>query len=157
MTIYDLRLFDRMAKLIREAPCLTKGLPMPCWCWTGSINRGGYGRVNVKQSDGAWGPQTAHRVAYQIFVGPIPDGLEMDHLCRVRHCCNPWHLEPVTKTVNVRRGRGPKTSGTWLRAKTHCPHGHPYDAHNTRISPSGRRCCRACARIRARMNRARTK
>jgi hypothetical protein len=157
MATYDVRLFDRMTKLFREAPCLTKGLALPCWQWTGAINRGGYGNINIKQDNGAWVPRTVHRVAYQILIGPIPEGLELDHLCRVRSCCNPWHLEPVTKTVNVRRGRAPKTSGAWLRAKTHCPHGHPYDEGNTRKSPSGRRHCRACERIRARKNRARVK
>ncbi|MFF8910548.1 HNH endonuclease signature motif containing protein [Streptomyces olivaceoviridis] len=154
MATYDLRLFDRMTKLIQNSPCLTKGLTTPCWRWNGSINRGGYGRVSVKLSDGIWRPQSAHRAAYQIFIAPIPEGLELDHLCRIRHCCNPWHLEPVTKTVNVRRGLAPITSGQWLRERTQCPKGHPYDEENTRVSPSSRRHCRACARDRARQNRA---
>ncbi|MFE6412644.1 HNH endonuclease signature motif containing protein [Streptomyces sp. NPDC057837] len=126
---------------------------MPCWHWIGATNRGGYGHISVKQEDGAWRPRTVHRVAYQIFIAPIPEGLELDHLCRVRHCCNPWHLEPVTKTVNVRRGMAPITSGQWLRDRTHCPQGHPYDDANTLVR-NGRRHCRACARARARKNRA---
>lgn len=152
MATYDLRLFNRMAKLIRESPCLTKGLAAPCWHWTGSINRGGYGRISVKLDGGIWRPQSAHRVAYQIFIAPIPVGLELDHLCRVRNCCNPWHLDPVTKTVNVRRGLAHVTSGQWLRDRTHCPKGHPYDDANTAIR-NGRRHCRACDRDRAQKNR----
>ncbi|MFC9891476.1 HNH endonuclease signature motif containing protein [Streptomyces pilosus] len=153
MPTYDLRLFSRMINLISESPCLTKGLPTPCWHWTGSVNRGGYGRISVKLDDGVWRPQSAHRAAYRIFIGPIPDGLELDHLCRVRKCCNPWHLEPVTKTVNVRRGLAPVTSGSWLRARTHCPQGHPYDEENT-AKRNGRRHCRTCDRARAQRNRA---
>jgi hypothetical protein len=155
MAIYNLRVFDRMTKLIQEAPCLAKGLSLPCWLWVGAINRGGYGHMSVKYEDG-WRVRTVHRVAFRILIGPIPEGLELDHLCRVRRCCNPWHLEPVTKTVNIRRGLAPVTSGRWLRDRTHCPKGHPYNEENTRVSSSGRRHCRTCDRDRAKRNRAKT-
>lgn len=157
MDIYGIRLFDRMTKLFREVPSLTKGLSLPCWQWTGATNRGGYGYINVKQEDGSWRPRTAHRAAYQALIAPIPDGLELDHLCRVRSCCNPWHLEPVTKTINVRRGLAPKVvSGKWQKARTECPQGHPYDQVNT-ARRNGRRHCRACDRERARRNKQRAR
>lgn len=82
----------------------------------------------------------AHRIAYQLLVGPIPEGMQLDHLCRNRRCVNPDHLEPVTHAENVRRG----LSGAYLRARTHCPKGHPYDQANTYVSNSGSRNCRAC-------------
>jgi hypothetical protein len=71
----------------------------PCWQWGGCINKEGYGRVTVNGVS-----QYAHRVAWLMFVGPVPDGLELDHLCRNRSCVNPDHLEPVTRSVNVSRG-----------------------------------------------------
>lgn len=71
-----------------------------CWLWTGSINNAGYGRISVNNR-----PKYAHRVMYELVVGPIPDGLHLDHLCRVRHCVNPDHLEPVTNRENT-LGRG---------------------------------------------------
>ncbi|HEY8766071.1 MAG TPA: HNH endonuclease signature motif containing protein [Dehalococcoidia bacterium] len=72
-----------------------------CWPWTGVIHPLGYGHVNIP---GTRNPQMAHRASYEFFVGPIPDGLELDHLCRNRGCVNPSHLEPVTHLENVRRG-----------------------------------------------------
>lgn len=90
----------------------------------------------------------AHRFAYEDIVGPILEGLTIDHLCRVRHCVNPAHLEPVTHLENVRRGNG----GLNQLAKTHCPKGHPYDEENTYRLPSrpSGRYCRACRRERNR-------
>ena len=83
----------------------------------------------------------AHRVSWELLVGPIPEGLELDHLCRNHGCVNPDHLEPVTHAVNVRRGRG----GTSWAQKKHCPQGHPYDDANTYLY-RGRRSCRECSR-----------
>lgn len=71
-----------------------------CWLWTGTLSMKGYGRFNVTDRNNA----AAHRFAYESFVGPIPDGLEIDHLCSVRRCVNPAHLEPVTHAENLRRG-----------------------------------------------------
>lgn len=106
-----------------------------CWLWTGSI-AGGYGKMWFHGM-----PRLAHRIAYRYWVGPLPDGLQLDHLCRVRHCVNPAHLEPVTAAENVRRG----TVGWNHRDKTHCPKGHPYDDENTYHGTNGR-ACRECQR-----------
>jgi hypothetical protein len=114
----------------------------PCWLWTAGTIRG-YGRFCV-------GPERrnvfAHRYAYELLVGPIPAGLDMDHLCRVPACVRPSHLEPVTHQENNRRGVTGLATGAQQRAKTHCPAGHPYDEANTHRSASGKRKCRTCHR-----------
>lgn len=117
------------------------GAPDECWEWQGSRDRDGYGRVNKK---------LVHRIAYEYFVGPIPDGLELDHLCRLRHCWNPAHLEPVTHRVNMMRGRG---VGSENAAKTHCVNGHEYTPENTYVGSNGWRQCRTCNRERQRRPR----
>jgi hypothetical protein len=110
-----------------------------CWLWTGMANANGYGMCNRAPTHGRLA--AAHRVAYELLVGPIPDGLELDHLCRVRNCVNPTHLEPVTGAENRRRAG---------LAKTHCPQGHEYTTENTYLKPTGGRQCRACNRPAAR-------
>lgn len=108
-----------------------------CWEWTGGKDPEGYGRFRLPS-----GWVRAHRWAWEHFVGPIPERLVLDHLCRNRGCVNPEHLEPVTVKVNVLRGTSFVSQNV---AKTHCPKGHPYDEHNT-IHRNGRRVCRACER-----------
>lgn len=88
---------------------------------------------------------SSHRHAYESLVGPIPGELTIDHLCRVRCCVNPDHLEPVTRGENVRRGEAGRVVAAMHRAKTHCPHGHPYDARS--VEPRGWRRCRSCRRL----------
>ncbi len=111
-----------------------------CWLWMGTQQKG-YGRF------GANGAMIlAHRHAYKSLVGPIPKGLELDHLCRVRGCVNPSHLEPVTRLVNVRRGAGHGSEKA-------CPSGHPYDEENTMHRGDGSRVCRTCNRERCRRYR----
>jgi hypothetical protein len=103
-----------------------------CWRWKGSKCRDGYGKFH----DGAR-HMKAQNYAYREMIGPIPEGLQLDHLCRVRDCVNPYHLEPVTILENVRRGENAE------RNRTACPSGHPYDKI---IKTNGKRRCRTCDR-----------
>lgn len=107
----------------------------PCDIWTGSLDKDGYGRI--KRNGMTY---RAHRIAYEEAKGPIPDGLQLDHLCRVRNCINPDHLEAVTCQENIRRGE----LGAAQRARTHCPQNHPYSGDNLYIDPRGDRQCRIC-------------
>lgn len=112
-----------------------------CWIWQLHLSPGGYGYVKI-------GPRSArvqvmsHRLSYMAFVGEIPEGLQLDHLCRVRACCNPAHLEPVTCRENLLRG---ETYAAANVAKSECPQGHPYVAENLRKNKPGRNC-RECHR-----------
>jgi hypothetical protein len=112
-----------------------------CWLWTAAIGHNGYGRFWF---DGRH--VRAHRFAYELLVGPIPEGMELDHLCRVRHCVNPAHLEIVEHRENMLRG---DTIVALNSRKQACPRGHPFSPENTRVY-RGRRHCRACARIHTR-------
>lgn len=114
-----------------------------CWLWTGAINNAGYGQLNVVVN-GKRTMRLAHRLTYSAFVGPIGDGLGLDHLCRVRGCCNPAHLEPVTGRENLLRSTLTVTRRN--ADKTHCPDGHAFDEANTYWRPKGGRDCKACAR-----------
>lgn len=116
-----------------------------CWLWTGPKTPDGYGITTAK------GVRNAHRLSWVLHRGPIPPGMQIDHLCRVRHCVNPDHMELVTLQENVRRGNAP----TAIHARqTHCKYGHPFDEANTAIyyDRLGRKArkCRAC---RTRRNR----
>ena len=113
----------------------------PCWIWTKSLNNMGYA---IFRAHGR--TRLGHRVAYMELKGPIPEGLELDHLCRNRACINPAHLEPVTRSTNNRRGLSPVRTSLMHTAKTHCPQGHEYTPENTAVY-KGRRNCRACKNI----------
>lgn len=115
-----------------------------CIEWTAYVGTNGYGRFYL---DGRGA--LAHRWAYEHHVGPIPDGLVIDHLCRNTICVNPEHLEPVTTAENVLRGLGSLRAGERGRAITHCPDGHPYDDENTYTGSRGRTCL-TCKRQNAR-------
>lgn len=104
-----------------------------CWLWCLGKNSHGYGRITVPGVRYV----EAHVVSYNAFKGEIPEGLELDHLCRVRHCINPNHLEPVTHAENMRRSAA---------AFTHCPNGHAYTPENVYLY-KGSRNCRTCTRI----------
>lgn len=137
------------ARFMRRIKKLANG----CWEWTGSINpANGYGRI---QHGGKRNPirSLAHRFAYELLVGPIPEGLTLDHLCHTvdqscpggiecphRRCVNPAHLEPVTSLENSMRG---KTPGAINAAKTHCKWGHEFTPENTGHY-LGHRICRKC-------------
>lgn len=128
-----------------------------CWLWNKAIHPTGYAMVNRKGRT-----QVAHRFVYELLVGPIGDGLDLDHRCHTedptcpggrtckhRSCVNPDHMEPVEPLVNHRRGRRFEQTG----ARTHCPQGHPYSGWNL-INYGGRRYCRACIYARTNARRA---
>ena len=118
-----------------------------CWLWK-AAKTSGYG---VVQFDGR--VQRAHRVVYQILIGPIPKGLELDHLCRNRACVNPAHLEPVTGAENIARG---ESKSALHSRQTHCKRGHPFTPENTYLRKRAHkteRFCRECSRIRDRRRR----
>lgn len=118
--------------------------PNGCWVFTGALTKHGYGHVRVGRR--GEGMISTHRAMYLHAVGPVPDGFQLDHLCRNRACCNPDHLEPVTPGENIRRGETAKR----MLEKTHCPAGHPYSGENLVLSKKGHRVCRACRNRRAR-------
>lgn len=108
-----------------------------CWEWQ-AATRFGYG---VYRHEGRTRP--AHRACYEILVGVVPTDLDLDHLCRVRNCVNPEHLEPVTRKENIHRGLA-MVNGEYNRVKTHCPKGHPYSGDNLYVAANGQRACRKC-------------
>lgn len=129
--------------------CRDMIMPIPwsgCWVWTGVLNGGGYGVVSVANR-----ARLAHRVIFELLRHRVPDGLELDHKCRVRSCVNPDHLEPVTRSENIRRGLAPGQLSA-LQTKlalerTHCPYGHPYSDDNLIVQKTGR-VCRECKKRR---------
>lgn len=112
-----------------------------CWLWIGATGSNGYGQMQ-------FGPrkQQAHRIAYQLYIGPIPDTLTLDHICRRRNCVNPWHVRPMTMIENSRIGNR-------FTARASCHKGHPYLPENTRLY-RGYRVCRICKREKDKAQRA---
>lgn len=108
-----------------------------CWDWTGFVYPNGYGSFMDQNQR----TTLAHRYSYEQFVGPIPDGLQIDHLCRNRRCVRPGHLEAVTGWENRRRGESPPAVNA---GRVECANGHPFDNVNTYIRPNGNRGCRIC-------------
>ena len=127
-----------------------------CWHWE-TVNNNGYGVIHW-----AGKPRSAHRIIYELLAGPIPDGLELDHLCHPgdgscspaiclhRRCVNPAHLEPTIGRENILRGSSPSAQAA---KKTHCPKGHEYTHENTRIEADGGRRCRRCEKLRSQEKR----
>jgi HNH endonuclease len=120
-----------------------------CWLWTGGTDRWGYGRFHIGKRTVA-----AHRFAYETTTGAIPDGRQLDHLCRTRLCVRPEHLEAVTCRENLLRGRTIQAANA---AKTHCARGHRFDERNTKVTKLGQRRCRECNREWERERRAELK
>lgn len=123
---------ERFWPKVDKGDCLQPG---GCWIWKGYTDTAGYGRFQLK------GNVPAQRIAFMLQRGPIPDGADLDHLCRVRNCVNPSHLEPVSRAENVTRGESPPAKNA---RKTHCPRGHEYSPDNTYVPPAGGRQCRSC-------------
>ena len=135
-----------------------------CWLWTAGGDADGYGSFWIK----GFSPVKPHRYAYEVFIGPIPPGLTVDHTCHNndpeceggitcthRRCVNPDHLEAVPNLTNIMRSRF--TPAAMNAAKTHCPKNHPYDEENTLHKPDGARGCAECGRVACRKYRARKK
>lgn len=135
-----------MTPLERFMTRVDKDGPNGCWLWTGYIDNVGYGRFAVRHAV----PVGAHRWLYEQTFGPVPKPLVLDHLCRVRHCVNPVHLEPVTNKENVLRGVLLEVIAANKAARTHCGAGHALDQSNEVIMSDGRRGCRTCQRNRNR-------
>lgn len=126
-----------------------------CWLWRASINPvSGYGNF---QLGGKGGPSGAHHVAHVLLIGPVPEGLVLDHLCRVRPCVNPWHVQPVTQRENVRRGASSALNKQRARLQVACLRGHPLSGENLRITGAGTRECKACRREASRKWKARAR
>lgn len=125
-----------LQRIYKKVVVEDKGYLTPCHVFTGSLNKG-YGQIGSKYK------QTNHQchvVTYEQIHGKVPDGLELDHLCKIRACCNPEHLEAVTHHVNYMRGIRPSA--------THCPYGHRYTSENTYIRPgTNNRKCKTCNRL----------
>ncbi|MEV5984695.1 HNH endonuclease signature motif containing protein [Streptomyces sp. NPDC052051] len=131
---YDAKALRRLQSKIELAP------ESGCWCFTGGKIPAGYGMIGYRQKQ-----VYAHRLSYELFIGPIPEGLEVDHVkdrgCCHRSCINPKHLEAVSRQENIRRS----SVGQHNAAKTHCPQGHEYSQENTYNYGNGR-ICKKCLR-----------
>jgi|SRR5271165_2340881 len=112
-----------------------------CWLWTGWLSKGGYGYFDLEGKK-----KIAHKWYWEKIKGPYNRPMQLDHLCRVRNCVNPDHLELVTQVENIRRGTAGQITGAKNKAKTHCPKGHEYDINNTYKYKTSRRC-NTCHRI----------
>ena len=126
-----------------------------CWLWKGHTHhRDGYGRVMLKGK-----VRQAHRISYELLRGPVPEGTELDHICRTKNCVNPDHLRAVTQRVNSIENRGGPVAAS--AAKTHCLRGHPLSGENLKnsVRANGRmtRDCRACMRLREQRKSCKTK
>lgn len=139
VTLHNSQLPERIKKKIVLQPCAIKGLIGDCWAWQG-FKYQGYGRYRINSKI----TKKAHRVVYELLKGPIPEGLESDHLCLNRSCVNPDHIEPVTRAENLRRSH---VTGAGNGARTHCRQGHEFTNKNT-YAWRGKRFCLKCQSIR---------
>ncbi len=140
-----------LARFERKYRVEDRGYLTPCWVWTGSTHRQGYGTFTIS-IPGPKRTHLTHKIRYEHAFGPVEHGLELDHLCRIVECCNPEHLEPVTHRENVLRGR---SDAAGRAVRTQCEEGHEYTAANTTIRSDGGRRCMICKRARTNALRAR--
>lgn len=142
---------DLTARIMERMTVTACGYLTACWLSDRAAQPNGYTKIGVRGR--TW---LTHRLAYEVMVGPIPDGLVIDHLCRQRACVNPDHLEPVTNRENLLRG---ETLTAAEAATTHCPQGHPYTPENTYLRPDRPmgRCCRMCRQESGRRRNAKLK
>lgn len=147
MAIHKFKRDSAIVRLMRNVVMITES---GCWIFLGVLDRNGYGQITNDNYE----RRQAHRVSYEVHIGPIPEGLDLDHLCRVRSCVNPKHLEPVTFEENLRRGAeagfgrlvGIRVIAANKKNQTHCRNGHEYTEEN--VYPyRGKRMCRECHRI----------
>jgi hypothetical protein len=131
----------RFWRFVRKDGPLWNGTP--CWPWIGGKDRTGYGRFAVSKRP--YVQTAASRFAYELLVGPIPEGFDIDHLCRNRICVNPQHLEPVTRQENILRG-----AHSALRVRTHCRRGHPLTPDTIKFRENGWVRCKECDNSNAR-------
>lgn len=128
-------------------PHLVRITETGCWDWSRYVDSDGYGRVKIRGKS----ERRAHRAVYEELVGHIPDGMDLDHLCRNRRCVNPEHLEPVTKRENTLRGFAPTAMNA---RKTHCLNGHSLSGDNIYTQNGRRRQCRTCESARNKVSKA---
>ncbi len=147
--VYDRRKIPIIERFLAK---IVKDKETGCWNWVGYVNKGGYGLISSDTR-----PLLSHRVSHTFYKGDIPKGFDIDHLCRNRSCCNPDHLEAVTRKENLKRGIGPQLASERSKAATHCPKGHEYTVENTRYRTQGWKLCRICSRANRRDYRAKLK
>ena len=131
----------RPNKLPYLVESLNKASPESCMEWPFYRMKGGYGRLWLGGK-----LYLVHVTAFEEWYGPVPDGLEIDHLCQNPPCYNPFHLEAVTRSENVLRGRLPEVNRARFALITECPQGHPYGGDNDYRNPKGSRICKPCRR-----------
>lgn len=138
-----------LSRVLKHVVALPDG---GCWMWNGRLTSKGYGATLVIREGAGRDRYPSihnHRITYEAFVGPIPAGLVLDHLCRTPRCCNPRHLEAVPQGENLRRGAGAAALRARYAAQTHCLRGHAFDEANTyhyRWKQWTKRACRTCRR-----------
>jgi len=146
MSLKDEQIPIHIKKILNKLEPLTES---GCWVYTGYVNNYGYARMRVNKRT-----CSAHRLMYEHHIGPIPNGLVIDHLCRVKCCVNPYHLEAVPQKKNVLRGNGVTSINS---RKTHCHAGHPFDDKNTYRLKLGRGCKTCYREAKRRSNNAITR